>query len=462
MSVTLTLPSYQNFTLQLPKEALLKFFPESLLAQTAQDYGDTFEMTNPLITPEALRLIQSILLQENLPAQPPPDIYLMLPAVHYLNLPVLNLMAEPYYALFRALRPEINLLDIKPVLEDLMMYHQLLKEAISGSAPVLAQYYIENAPDNLKFQSENADIFAFAAYLGQTEIVSVLLRKGINPVTAQLDLNDRNVEYREAFKYRVNGVDNQALHYACLYGNTGVVQVLLASDKITTVTRQALDRARNSDNFITWYVVAINPKTTGEALNSYAQDMDASLIELRVLLSRPEFNPTAQNYIFFREKVEWIAVEVDSAPTVDAIDRIPIFPDILSSAKALYFDPRTEPNHALRALFEKYYVLPSYLTLPWITDARFDGSRMTYWWFGSMVWLWPLTVLIEFLRRFRTPYSNGEIISAYQYGLQANVKYGPERRNDVYSNHAIDGLARYSRNTPEAVHAILEANGIQV
>lgn len=461
MSVSITLLSYQNFTLQLPKEALLRFFPESLLAQTAQDYGDTFEMTNPLITPESLKLIQSLLLQGNLPAQSPPDVYSLLPAWHYLNLPPLNLMAEPYYALFRVLRPEINLLLIKPVLEDVEMYHELLKEAISNGAPVFAQYYIENAPENNDVRAYNDHFMVFASYLGQAEIVEIFLRRGFDPVTAKLNPYDRNIEHRDVDEWRIQEDNNQALHYACLYGHTSVVQVLLASAKITTVTQNALQRARNSDNFMTWYVVAMNPKTTAEALNAYAQTMAAELPELRVLLSRPEFDPTADRYRLFKNMVNSIESVIGDVETINEIDTDRIFPDTITRANVLYFDPRTNPNAALQAVFDKYLVLPSDLTLPWITDPRFEGHVMTAWWFRSMVWLWPLKVLTEFLRRFRSPTIDTDIVNAYNIGLEINNKYGSDRVNVVGLLNPIDQLAGHVRNNPEAVKAILEANRIQ-
>src|SRR5437868_14093450 len=208
-TVTINLPA-SGQTVSLLKEPLLTMFPESILAQTARDYGDTFEITNPLVTPSVLILIRTILEQGNLPLQPPPDIYTMLAALDYLNLPLLNLLVEPYYSLFRALRPEINLLQIKPVLEDPLMYRRLMREAIQNSAPLMTNYFIENGPEDETTANINAYMFVYAAYLGQAEIVAKLLRR-VDPITAKLDRIDRNDTKKRNNEQVIRDENNQAL-----------------------------------------------------------------------------------------------------------------------------------------------------------------------------------------------------------------------------------------------------------
>src|SRR5207237_2190988 len=189
--VTVNLPVF-NQSFQLPKEALLAMFPESILAQTAREYGDAFDIENPLVIPSSLQLIQQILQMGELPQQPPADIYNQLAAFDYLNLPQLNLLADPFYSDFRQGRPEINLLQIQPILQNPVMYRNLLRDAILGGGSVLGRYFIQNAPPTPEIQKVNDSLFVYAASVVQEEIVGALLPK-VNPVTAKLNMDDTPV-----------------------------------------------------------------------------------------------------------------------------------------------------------------------------------------------------------------------------------------------------------------------------
>src|SRR5437868_4490234 len=247
----------------LPKEPLLAMFPESILAQAAQaPEGVSFDIANPLVTPESLSFIAEILQSGQLPVTPPPNITSMLAAFDYLNLPQLNLLTDAYYPIFRWSHPEINLLQIKPALQNKTRYLSLLRELIQAQAPVLGRYIIENAPDNSEIQRINAGLFVYAASLGQSEIVSDLLPR-VDPVAAEMDYNDarQDNDFHDYEERHIEKAKNQALLFAALYGQTEVIRVLLADMRIKD-TGDALSLARRAGSFPSWQLLVMDPRTS--------------------------------------------------------------------------------------------------------------------------------------------------------------------------------------------------------
>ncbi len=410
----------------LPKLALLELFPESILAQTAQDFGDTFEITNPVVTPEAMTLIQQILLTKELPIQPPGDVYSMLASFDYLNMPQLNVLTDPFYPLFRFGRPELNLLDIKPVLQNSEMYRNLLRECIEGGGPTLAQYFIENAPVEAKIQAINESLFVYAAAQGQEEIVSVLLPR-VNPVTAKLNYDDTPTQdYRQNIEGRLSKETNQGLLYACLYGRASVLRVLLKDPRVQVIN-PALWLTHRAGSLEAFQVLALDPKTPAREINDMLDYPGISPIQARLLLSRPEANPNLLTEI-------WPNLTSPDAESITVMG-------------LLLRDPRTDIN-AVLAGFDSTFNLTIETAQTILANPKFNPQAQNDHWYNSMVWLWPLTILATFMERF--PEMTPRIIQAY------NLIMKPEVTPAEFQ--AITDLKTYPKvNDPQAVATIIQA-----
>src|SRR5579884_706100 len=104
--VTVILPTYQNYTLELPRERLLQMFPQSLLAE-ATEFAGPIEITNPLVTPEILQAVKTMLTEHRIPHLSSETTT----AANYLQIDPLILASEPQLPLFERVHPEVNLLE---------------------------------------------------------------------------------------------------------------------------------------------------------------------------------------------------------------------------------------------------------------------------------------------------------------------------------------------------------------
>lgn len=95
MAVTIRLPSYNNITVSLPRQALIDSFPQSLFAQALSEDPEALEiiLENPIITPEDIRVIRDYL-QGIEPSHSNPH---LAEVDRYLNLPQLQVYADPLY-----------------------------------------------------------------------------------------------------------------------------------------------------------------------------------------------------------------------------------------------------------------------------------------------------------------------------------------------------------------------------
>ncbi len=375
--------------IKLPKLALLKLFPESILAQTAQDFGDTFEITNPVVIPQSLILIQQILLTGDLPLQPPEDVYSMLAAFDYLNMPQLNVLIDPFYPLFRQTRPELNLLQIKAQLVNPDVYRALLLDTVSGPGPILTQYLVENAPVEAEIQAITESLFVQAASIGNAEVVDVLL-KWVNPVTAKLNGDDLNIQdYRAYAEEAILNGKNQALNYACLFGYVDTIRVLLQS-RLVVLDYTALSHAWQSGSTLAFQLIALDPRIPADAVNHMLSKSSLTPVEVRILLNSPKADPN------LRDIYDYYVASIDEHlrfrmnPPINDIDKLNL----------LYWDPRTNLALMFERIFKTHVFLPSDLVLSWMTHPKFNPNILPKAWYQSMVWLWPLEVLAAFIQRF--------------------------------------------------------------
>src|SRR5437016_13274734 len=99
-----------NYAIDLPKDKLHSVFPNSLL-DNAAELGDDVDITQPLVTPSLLQLLQQILTSGKIPSTIPSDVDYV-KASTYLNIPLLVALADPWFPTFRFLDPNINTVPI--------------------------------------------------------------------------------------------------------------------------------------------------------------------------------------------------------------------------------------------------------------------------------------------------------------------------------------------------------------
>lgn len=93
--VTIRLPTYSNVSVNFSRQAILDYFPQSLLAQALSEDPNAAEiiLENPIITPEDLYMLSDYL-QGQEPKHSNPH---FLEVDRYLNLPQLQVYADPLY-----------------------------------------------------------------------------------------------------------------------------------------------------------------------------------------------------------------------------------------------------------------------------------------------------------------------------------------------------------------------------
>jgi hypothetical protein len=93
--ITIRLPAYSNVSVNLPRQTILDYFPQSLLAQALSEDPNAEEiiLENPIITPEDLHILADYL-QGQEPKHSNPH---FAEVDRYLNIPQLQVYADPLY-----------------------------------------------------------------------------------------------------------------------------------------------------------------------------------------------------------------------------------------------------------------------------------------------------------------------------------------------------------------------------
>ena len=172
-TIPVRLLAYDNYTLELPRQALQELLPASLLGVALHDdpFAERIDIPNAVITPEILQLVLRFLQTGQWPVTGANEA-----AGNYLNIPELGLLG-PYLQIIKDLRPELDLVNIRTELQDAELYRELLREAVFADAPDFVKFLVTNAPRGVAYTDINDDMFALAAYLGRDNIVH-LFSKG--------------------------------------------------------------------------------------------------------------------------------------------------------------------------------------------------------------------------------------------------------------------------------------------
>lgn len=144
-TLTIVLTSYGNYSVEYDRDKLRKLsaFVNGTLEMDTKT--STLELSTKDVTPSALDTLSSIIKTDKLPTtvREAPDVYLK--AFRYLQVDVLEALADPTYPLFRELHPEIDLLDIKS-LSDPSVYQMIQDFARKAGSTHLIGYLYSQTP----------------------------------------------------------------------------------------------------------------------------------------------------------------------------------------------------------------------------------------------------------------------------------------------------------------------------
>jgi hypothetical protein len=221
MAVTIRLPSYNNITVSLPRQALIDSFPQSLLAQALGEDPTAEEIIieNPIITPQDLQTLADYL-QGIEPLQSNPHFR---EVDRYLNIPLFSVYADPLYdEIYRPMTPFQFELRAAPPLH-------------SGThkTPVLIATNTEVT---------NWSVFVRAWYEQNWPIIEYLVRQGfdLNGALIQAINEDRinAIEYLLTLpEIYPDAWDNQVLITASWRHRSGIVKQLLKFPGVTATAQ---------------------------------------------------------------------------------------------------------------------------------------------------------------------------------------------------------------------------------
>jgi hypothetical protein len=380
---------------------LKRMFPESLLTNAA-DYGDAVEITSPLVTPSLLQLLKQITQTGQIPALIPVDVDYV-SASHYLNIPLLIALSDPWFPTFRFLDPRINQVPIPTSLpsepqdqDNANTYSEFLGLAISGNAPSIVWYLIQTVASDRFTQEIEASTFVRATYFGTTGIVQIMLPR-VNPVTARsssLDSPDFTT-FRGIKAKILRSQDNQALKFA-LYQNHNDMVALLLADPRMHLTGTYVYRLAYNRSLLNFQRLLLHPDTTAERLSKIITTVirDVTSEPARMVYAHPNYNPNLDHYVAFGELIDNMFMPGNrDAP--DDTDQV-----VMTDLQLIYWNPRTQPGDAFERAFVEPHPLPTVLVLSWISDPRLQPLDFPDGFLMSALYWWSPTVLTALVQRF--------------------------------------------------------------
>lgn len=206
-------------------------FPESMIALALQDPdADYIELTNPCVTPNVLKYLDTLLSSDSHSSLPPSEQDMTL-ASRYLLIPLLSILSDSNYVTFHKLHPHINILNI----DHLNMYYGvILQHGILNKFHLLAQYLLDTV-DITTHQVENWSGLYATAYMNNVNLYHKLYSNVKNPCQlmcmkmfedlTQFKGND-NVEHYIRF------IDNISLIEVASLGEANDILSLLVKDKL--------------------------------------------------------------------------------------------------------------------------------------------------------------------------------------------------------------------------------------
>ena len=145
MNIIFRLSQYNNYEVVIPKDKLLASFPTGLIATTLELDPSATDINIPtaIITPDILDFFQRMVVENKIPDNIPEDIDNIFRAGDYLQLDILQVVADPLYSEFHQLYSDINLLDTQS-LNTPEIYNRVLEYALTNHYSSLLDYLFSN------------------------------------------------------------------------------------------------------------------------------------------------------------------------------------------------------------------------------------------------------------------------------------------------------------------------------
>lgn len=178
---TVRLPLYDNQTWTINRSRFTSTFPESIITTALNDQDvTTIELTQPVVTPGIMNLIQVI--SDSKTSSPSPTIFSiprdepLSEAGQYLNMPLLEVMSNPLYDKIQKLLPFSR--------KNPTVYRGLIRWADENNYPELLRYVLSRRDVTL-MSTVDSQLLHGAIEEGNRQLLTELLRGGIDPTTAK-------------------------------------------------------------------------------------------------------------------------------------------------------------------------------------------------------------------------------------------------------------------------------------
>lgn len=176
MSFTVHLPKY-DYSQIFNRDKFISMFPDSLLAVAFTDPEEKeVSLENPSVTPYVLQFLSDVMTRTS-PYVLPLD---MTPASRYLLIPLLAVVSDPKYRMFREQYDYINILNPQD-LDD--MYSEILNFAVMNEYPSLLSH-LWDYTDYTDHPTSNLTALILSVYKNDLSIFRTLLPKVPDPTQA--------------------------------------------------------------------------------------------------------------------------------------------------------------------------------------------------------------------------------------------------------------------------------------
>lgn len=380
-----------------PKDKLQTIFPESLLTQAAE-FDDSVELTSPLITPSLLQLLQTMVLTGRIPDILPSDIDYV-SASHYLDIPLLTALADPWFPTYRYLNPEINLLP-----NNLHPYARYLNSAIGGEAALITWYIMRSVKPDLQTQTIEAEAFVYAAWLGVASIVKIMLSR-VNPALAHAGelLKSQFQEHQPEYKVIEENKPNQALFFALYRNHSDVIALLLADPRTHLDLRFDYWRIYDRISTLNFQRLIQHPDITARILEKF-RGLNSASDAARLLFQHPQYDPSMEWYSHLDDLIRRMDEKIDTIANRDAYD---LTAAEVINANIIYWHPKTDPTimwdkllYNERHDIDSYYTLPTGLVEGWVFDPRLRLDELRPEFYFCLLWLWSPRILEKFIQTY--------------------------------------------------------------
>jgi ankyrin repeat protein len=306
--VKLVIEDPNQFYIRLPLSGHLFAFPRNKFTQTypnsilttdlAEQPGEvvTFDLTNPMFTPEAVSWIWQFTQGWAIPEMAPPG---LAEIGRYLNIDFFGAVSGPKYEAFATANPDLALLRFSD-LENPVNYRRVLYYALEHDFPELALYTF-SATDPRRHKVDDNRFLVAASYMGNYPIVNALMNtREVDPGTAKLpEAQFRKYSPKFASPFLLERFQSttgpQALYYAILENQTAIVRRLLQDESVDPNADDGLAAKLAIDNRNTPLLQQVLPyidlSVSGFNLLHYAV-FARDLRGIIILLQSPDIDPT--------------------------------------------------------------------------------------------------------------------------------------------------------------------------